>query len=124
MKKQIHLIYQCIVSSYYILLLKVLSVRIILGALLSGARNCRDSVLSEKIYSRMKILFSDQKDALISGSILLGNTYSSLGNYEKAETIRSNRINEYGKKVRPGLAWTEVDGEIVVKRFLSIINKI
>ncbi len=93
-------------------------------ALLSGARNCRDSVLSEKIYNRMKILFSDQKDALKSGAILLGNTYSALGDYEKAETIRSNRINEYGKKVRPGLSWTEVDGEIVVKRFLSIINKI
>jgi hypothetical protein len=63
----------------------------------------------------MRILFPDQKDDLQSGSILVGNIYSSLGDYEKAETIRSNAIKEYGKKVKPGLSWTEVDGEIAVK---------
>jgi len=83
--------------------------------MLSGARNCRHFVLSEKIYNRMKILFPDHTDKLISGSILLGNIYSSLGDYEKAETIRSDRIKQYGKKVKAGLSWTEVDGEIAVK---------
>ncbi len=77
--------------------------------------NYRHSALSEKIYNRMRILFPDQKDDLQSGSILVGNIYSSLGDYEKAETIRSNAIKEYGKKVKPGLSWTEVDGEIAVK---------
>jgi hypothetical protein len=91
--------------------------------MLSGARNCRHSGLSEKIYNRMKILFPDRKDNLISGSILLGNIYSSLGDYEKAETIRSNRIKEYGKKVKAGLSWTEVDGEIAVKDLCHLLTK-
>lgn len=86
-------------------------------AILSGARNARHSVLSEKIYQRMKLLFPDEKDSLISGSILLCNIYSSLGDHEKAQDIRLNRINELGKKVQPGVAWTEMDGEIAVRRF-------
>ncbi|CAF2008344.1 unnamed protein product [Rotaria magnacalcarata] len=82
-------------------------------AILSGARNSRDSILSEKMYRRMKILFPDEKEALISGSILLCNVYSSLGDHEEAEDIRFNRRKELGKKVQAGLSWTEVNGEIV-----------
>ncbi|CAM4821705.1 unnamed protein product [Rotaria magnacalcarata] len=82
-------------------------------AILSGARNSRDSILSEKMYRRMKILFPDEKGALISGSILLCNVYSSLGDHEEAEDIRFNRRKELGKKVQVGLSWTEVNGEIV-----------
>ncbi|CAF4502995.1 unnamed protein product, partial [Rotaria magnacalcarata] len=81
-------------------------------AILSGARTSHNSTLSEKIYLRMKSLFPDQKDALTSGSILLCNIYSSLGDHEEAENIRLNRIKEVGKKVQAGLSWTEVNGEI------------
>ncbi|CAF1169539.1 unnamed protein product [Adineta steineri] len=81
-------------------------------AILSGARNSRNSIVSEKIYERMKLLFQNEKDTLISGSILLSNIYSSLGQHEEAQSIRLNRIKEVGKKVQPGLAWTEKDGEI------------
>jgi len=91
--------------------------------MLSGARNCRHSALSEKIYNRMKMLFPDQKDDLISSSILLGNIYSSLGDYKKAETIRSDSIKEHGEKVKPGLSWTEVDGEIAVKDSCRLLTK-
>ncbi len=91
--------------------------------MLSGARNCRHSALSEKIYNRMKMLFPNQKVDLKSGSILLGNIYTSLGDYEKAETIRSNATKEYGKKVKPGLSWTEVDGEIAVKDSCGLLTK-
>ncbi len=84
-------------------------------AILSGARNCRHSVLSEKIYNRMKSLFPDQKAALISGAVLLGNIYSSLGDHGRAKNIQSNRRKEFGIKIKVGLTWTEVNGEIVVK---------
>ncbi len=86
-------------------------------AILSGARNSRQHILSKQIYDRMKILFPDQKERLISGSILLSNIYSSLGDHQEAENIRSNRIKELGKKVKPGVSWTEFNGEIVVRRF-------
>jgi hypothetical protein len=86
-------------------------------AILSGARNSRQHILSKQIYDRMKILFPDQKEKLISGSILLCNIYSSLGDHQEAENIRSTRIKELGTKVKPGISWTECNGEIVVRRF-------
>jgi len=91
--------------------------------MLSGARNCRDSILSQKLYNRMKSLFPDRRENLISASILLCNTYSSLGEYEQAKDIRSNIIKQFGTKVKVGLSWTEVNGEIVVKKiFLYYIE--
>jgi hypothetical protein len=96
-------------------------------AILSGARNSLNHILSEQIYDRMKSLFPDEKDRLISGSILLCNTYSSLGEHERAKDIRFNRIKTLGKKVKPGMSWTEVDGKIVVRIFffnkLQVLKK-
>ena len=87
---------------------------------MSGARNCRNSVLSEKMYNRMKNLFPEQKDYLTSASILLANLYSSLGDYDQAAAIQWNRKTDYGNKVEPGTTWTEKDGEIVVRDFRFI----
>ncbi|CAF1336453.1 unnamed protein product, partial [Rotaria sordida] len=50
---------------------------------------------------------------LISGLIFLCNTYSSVGDYQQAENFRSNRIRELGTKVKPGVSWTEFNGEIL-----------
>lgn len=88
--------------------------------MLSGARNCRDSALSQKLYNQMKSLFPNKKENLIAASILLCNTYSSLGEYEQATHIRSDRIKQYGNKVRVGLTWTEANGELVVKYLLNM----
>ena len=82
---------------------------------MSGARNSRDHILSEKIYNKMKVLFSDQKDALISDSILLCNIYSSIGDDHQAQNNRLSRLKNFGKRVKVGLSWTEVNGEIVVR---------
>ncbi|CAF0992679.1 unnamed protein product [Adineta steineri] len=81
--------------------------------ILSGTRNSRQHILSKQIYDRMKILFPNQKDSLISGSILLSNIYLSLGDYQEAENIRLNRIKQLGTKVKSGTSWTEVNGDIV-----------
>ncbi|CAF5217528.1 unnamed protein product, partial [Rotaria magnacalcarata] len=61
-------------------------------SLLSGARNNRNSNLSEKIYKRMKTLFPNAKESLAAGVVLLSNIYSSLGKHEEAKTFRSNQI--------------------------------
>ena len=95
----------------------MISLCLILVAVLSGARNSRHGILSKRIYDRMKKLFPDKKEALISGSILLCNTYSALGEHQEAERIRLNRIQELGTKVKSGISWTEHNGEIVVRRF-------
>ncbi|CAF4266468.1 unnamed protein product, partial [Rotaria magnacalcarata] len=82
-------------------------------SLLSGARNNRNSNLSEKIYKRMKTLFPNEKESLTSGVVLLSNIYSSLGEYEQAKNFRSNQIKELGIKAKIGLSWSEIKGEIV-----------
>ncbi|CAF3688864.1 unnamed protein product, partial [Rotaria socialis] len=82
-------------------------------SLLSGARNSRNSNLSEKIYKRMKTLFPNAREGLVSGIVLLSNIYSSLGKYEEAKHFRSNQIEELGVKVKVGLSWTEIKGHIV-----------
>ncbi len=90
-------------------------------ALLSGARNHRNFTLSQKIFDRMNYLFPDQKEALISGSVLLSNTYSSIGEDEQAKEVRFNRLKQIGKNSVIGMAWTEANGQLVVKK--SYFNK-
>ncbi|CAF1006799.1 unnamed protein product [Adineta ricciae] len=82
-------------------------------ALLAGARNHRQIVRSEKVFKRMKNLFPEKKSALISASILLSNTYSSVGDYQSAEEERLKRIQQFGNNVKVGLSWTEVGDKIV-----------
>ncbi|CAF3967721.1 unnamed protein product, partial [Rotaria sordida] len=78
-------------------------------ALLSGARNINNSCLSQKVYDRMKKLFSDMKNPLISAAILLANVYGSSGEIDKASDIRIE-LNKSGAKKRPGISSTIVDG--------------
>ena len=93
---------------------------LILVAIMSGARNHRDLVRCDKFYNRIKTLFPHHKDYLISASILLSNTYSSLGHDQQAAAIQSHRKTHHGSKVKPGMTWTEKDGEIAVKYSQSI----
>jgi hypothetical protein len=94
---------------------------VITAAILSGARNHRQVVLSQKLYDRMKDLFPDKKSDLISASILLSNTYSSLGDNQQAQEVRLNRIKQFGRNVKVGLSWTEVNGELVVTKYFTFI---
>ncbi|CAF1219763.1 unnamed protein product [Adineta ricciae] len=82
-------------------------------ALLSGARNVRDSNLSNRIYKKMQQLFPDEKNTLIAGSVLLSNIYSSIGDHHRAEDIRTNRIKQFGYNVKVGLSWTSVNNQLV-----------
>lgn len=90
----------------------------ILVCLLSGARNSRNCDFSKKIYNKMKYLFPDEKKVLVSGAILLANTYSSIGEYQLGKDFRYNQIKESGIKAEIGVSWTDATGEIVVKYFV------
>jgi hypothetical protein len=48
-------------------------------ALLSGARNEKNSDLSQKVYDRMKKLFPQLINPIASAAILLANVYASTG---------------------------------------------
>ena len=87
-----------------------------LATMLSAARTCHDAVRSRKLYERMQSLFPDQKSKLISASILVSNTYLSVGDEQGAQDIRSDRNKRWGNKVRPGVSRTEVNGEVVVNQ--------
>ena len=95
---------------------------ILLVAVLSGTRNHHRIDLSQQLYDRMRSIFSENKIELTSASVLLSNTYSYVGDYQQAENIRTNRIEQFGNKIKPGISWTEVNGEILVSRILLISN--
>ena len=87
---------------------------ILLVAILSGARTQRQFILSQQLYDRMKSLFPDQRPGLIAASVLLSNTYSSVGDEQKAQEVRIGRLKQFGNEIKLGLSWTEVNGELVV----------
>jgi hypothetical protein len=82
-------------------------------ALLSGARNMKNSHLSQQIYNQMKKIFPELTNQLTSASILLANVYASSGEMEKALNIR-NQLSESGAKKTIGLTWSAVNGKIFV----------
>ncbi|CAF4476376.1 unnamed protein product, partial [Rotaria magnacalcarata] len=84
-------------------------------SLLSGARNNRNRHLSEKVYDRMKYLFPNEKQHLVSGAVLVSNVYSSFGEHQLATNFRSSQIKELRTNVTKGLSWTQINDEIVVK---------
>lgn len=83
-------------------------------ALLSGVRNANDSSLAEQINERIQKLFADLKHMLGPASILLANTLASSGESDKASTLRW-RLSQSGTKKQPGLSWTEVNNNLVVR---------
>ena len=84
-------------------------------ALLSGARNEKNIYVSQSVYDRMKKLFPEMKDPLISAAVLLANVYGSSGEMDKASDIRI-QMHKSGVKKRVGLTWTAPNGELFVSR--------
>ena len=82
-------------------------------ALLSGARNDKNSYLSQKVFDRMKNLFPNVKNSLVPASILLANVYASSGDIEKATDIKV-QLHRSGAKKQVGITVTELDGKLLV----------
>jgi hypothetical protein len=82
--------------------------------LMSGARNHHRILPAQRSHDRMKLLFPDHKPALIAASILVSNTYRSVGERQQAQRARNNRLEQFGKQVKIGVSWTEVNDELVV----------
>lgn len=86
-------------------------------ALLSGARNVLNTDLSTQTVARMKKLFPELTDSLAAASILLANTYGSLGDTEKASNIWLDlKHSSLPRKV--GVSWTFVNEALFVSRSL------
>ncbi|CAF1282461.1 unnamed protein product [Adineta ricciae] len=88
-------------------------------AILSGARNSRNTELSQRIHDRMQKLFPRDKDSLTAATILLANVYASTGESEKASDIRS-KLSKSGAKKKIGLSWTTINGEVFVSLQFSL----
>lgn len=110
-------------SEYHLLVLQnSMFVSMCAVALLSGARNYKNGPLAERIVLRMKKLFGDMKDVLISASILLANVYGSLGNIDRASDIRTE-LNRTGGKKPVGMSWTAPDGPVDVSDDDQIMSR-
>jgi pentatricopeptide repeat protein len=80
---------------------------IVWGALLSGCRLHRDTVLAEHVL--MKLI---ELEPWNSGNyVLLSNIYSASHRWDKAAKLRS-RMNDNGIQKIPGCSWIEVDGVV------------
>ncbi len=86
---------------------------VILVTLLSGARNEKNSHLSQQIFDRMKKLFPDLNDPLMAAAILLANVYGSSGDIEKASDIKI-QLNKSSAKKKIGLSWSAANGKVFV----------
>ncbi|CAF3372608.1 unnamed protein product [Rotaria socialis] len=80
-------------------------------ALLSGARNEKNTKLSQEVVDRIQKLFPDVKGSLLPAWILLANTYASSGDIEKAADIKIE-LHRSGAKKKAGVTLTEFDGKI------------
>jgi hypothetical protein len=84
-------------------------------ALLSGARNEKNTDLAEEVFEQMKRLFPGLTNPLIAASVLLSNTLASSGNIKRAIEMRKN-FNPAGAKKKIGLSWTVIDGQFYVSQ--------
>ena len=87
-------------------------------ALLSGARNHKNSQLAEEIYNRMKKLFPRLQHSWVSASVLLANTYSSSGDVGKATDIKIELVQS-GLKKTSALSWTTTNNG---KYYVSLMH--
>ncbi|CAF1369672.1 unnamed protein product, partial [Rotaria magnacalcarata] len=80
-------------------------------ALLSGARNQKNSKLSQEAVDRMQKLFPNMKDSLVAASILLANVYASSDDIGKATDIKIE-LHKSGGKKQIGVTVTDIDGKL------------
>jgi hypothetical protein len=90
---------------------------LILVALLSGARNEKNSHLSQQVFDRMKKRFPEVGNSLPAALVLLANTYASSGDMEKASNIQI-QLSRSSVKKTIGLSWTVVNGQYFVSLLL------
>ena len=83
-------------------------------SMLSGARNEKNADLSQKIFDRIYLLFSHNKDDLSSATVLLANTYGLSGDFTRTSELRMEMSRSNLKKI-PGRSSTIVDGKLVVR---------
>ena len=89
------------------------SFAVFLVALLSGARNEKDSRLAQVVYEQMKKLFPESTRSMVPASVLLANVYAASGDLDRASDIR-RELQRSGMKKQPGLSWTAVQGKMYV----------
>lgn len=68
--------------------------------MLSGTRNQKNPFLSQKYFDRIEKFSSDDKDLRLSATVLLANTYASVGNLRKAGELRMKIRQMVRKKSR------------------------
>jgi hypothetical protein len=82
-------------------------------SILSSCRNAKNILLSEKIFRRIEIHFSDNEDCLVSARVLLANTYGMSGNRSMASNIQ-RKISQSNMKKVVGCSWTVSNGKVHV----------
>ena len=61
----------------------------------------------------MTKLVPESKHSTVAASVLLANVYAASGDLEKSFDIR-RELQRSGKKKKPGISWTSINGLIYV----------
>ncbi|CAF0805328.1 unnamed protein product [Adineta ricciae] len=86
-----------------------------LMALLSGARNAKNSDLAEKTFHRIQKHFPQLKDRIVAASVLLANVYASIGQIDQSFSLKK-QLSQSGLKKTSGVSYNEVNGKIYAFR--------
>ncbi|CAF1428955.1 unnamed protein product [Didymodactylos carnosus] len=79
------------------------------STLLGVSRTYKKDKKPKEIYDKINEIENITNDQLAPANILLANTYSSAGEYDKAESIRQKINNENIRKI-PGMTCIEING--------------
>ena len=82
--------------------------------LLSGARNAKNSVLSQAIYDHKKKIVLNSTVELASAAVLFANTYGLSGDIETASKVKRKMIQS-GRKKTISVSWTIINNQIFVQ---------
>ena len=75
----------------------------------------KNTYLSQKIFDRIRLLFSDNEDRLSTATVLLANAYGLSRDLTRTSELRMEMSQSKLKKVL-GRSSTIVDGKLVVRK--------
>ena len=80
-------------------------------SLLSACKKYKNLIMAEEVNKAIKIRFPENEKYMASSSVLLSNTYSYFGDYDKCNQIW-NEMKDKGWKKQPGISEIDIYGKI------------
>ena len=94
---------------------------LLLVALLGALRVHRQKKLAEMMRHRIGQMFPQHSEVQVAAAVLMANTYSLLGEVEKATDVKIE-MHRSGMKKKAGESWTTAEGQFYVSKTLRDVD--